>query len=36
MRFILNNDYIPPAEGTVSEFDAPPASEDDEKDKKKE
>ncbi|MBQ2433618.1 MAG: segregation/condensation protein A [Clostridia bacterium] len=25
MRFVLNNDYIPPAEGTTSEFDAPPA-----------
>ncbi len=27
MRFILNNDYIPPAEGSASEFDAPPAEE---------
>jgi segregation and condensation protein A len=35
MRFILNNDYIPPAEGTVSEFDMPPES-DDKKDEKKE
>ena len=24
MRFVLNNDYVPPAEGTQSEFDAPP------------
>lgn len=27
MRFVLNENYTPPAEGTASEFDAPPANE---------
>ncbi|MBP3592089.1 MAG: segregation/condensation protein A [Clostridia bacterium] len=36
MRFILNEDYVPPAEGSASEFDAPPESEEKKDDEKKE
>ena len=36
MRFILNNDYIPPAESTASEFDTPPASEEKKEEDKQE
>jgi segregation and condensation protein A len=36
MRFILNNDYIPPAEGSASEFDAPPEAEEKKEEDKKE
>lgn len=35
MRFTLNNDYIPPAEGTASEFDAPPETEEKKEEEKK-
>jgi hypothetical protein len=36
MRFILNDDYVPPAEGTASEFDAPPEGDEKQEEEHKE